>query len=155
MNKKIKVVGISLVSTMLMACGSNVAQLNLAQTIQTTTATVVSVEEMQEITASEIEVLYDISTSDYVQFSGKMSAIGTSADEIIIIEAKDSDTAKEIYEKAQQRLSDKLRQAEGYLPEAYAVIEKGVVRIDGNFVSLFVTENVETVVSTYEEELAK
>lgn len=142
-----------LVGSMLVGCGSSVADLNLADTVAVTTTNVSTVDSMQEITAAEVESLYGVSPTDYVQFSGKVSGMGTSADEIVIIEAIDASTAAKILEGAEARLEDKLRQAEGYLPEEYAIIEKGVVRKDGNYVALFVTADVDTVVSAYEAEL--
>lgn len=142
-----------LVGTMMVGCGTSVAELNLVDTVATSTSNVTSVDGMQEITASEVQSLYGVSATDYVQFSGKVSGMGTSADEIVIIEAVDAATANQILEGAEARLEDKLRQAEGYLPEEYAVIENGVVRKDGNYVALFVTADIESVVAAYEAEL--
>lgn len=71
----------------------------------------------------------------------------------VIIEAVDANAAQSLYEAAQARLEDKLRQAQGYLPEEYAVIENGVVRKDGNYVALFVTEDIDAVVASYESQL--
>lgn len=144
---------VGLVGSMMIGCASSVAELNLADTIAVTTKNVTTVDGMQEITATEVQSLYGVKATDYVQFSGKVSGVGTSADEIIIIEAVDAATATKILEGAQARLEDKLRQAEGYLPEEYAVIEQGVVRKDGNYVALFVTRDVEEVVAAYEVEL--
>lgn len=142
-----------LVGGMLVGCGSSVSELNLANTVAVATTKVTSVDGMQEITALEIQSLYGISATDYVQFSGKVSGIGTSADEIVIIEAVDAQTANKILEGAKARLDDKLRQAQGYLAEEYAIIKNGVVRKDGNYVALFVTANIDTVVMAYEAEL--
>lgn len=142
-----------LVGSMLVGCGSSVADLNLAKTVEVTTKNVTAAETMQEITATEVQSLYGVSATEYVQFSGKISGMGTSADEIVIIEAVDAATAAKILEGAESRMEDKLRQAEGYLPEEYAVIEQGVVRKDGNYVALFVTKEVEAVVAAYEAEL--
>lgn len=153
-NKTLRILAVTgLVGSMLMGCASSVAELNLAETIAVTTTSVSAVDGMQEITATEVQSLYGISATDYVQFSGKLSGVGTSADEIVIIEAVDAATAAKILEGAETRLEDKLRQAEGYLPEEYAIIEQGVVRKDGNYVALFVTADVAEVVAAYEAEL--
>ncbi len=142
-----------LVGSMLVGCGTSIVELNLADTVAVTTTNVATIDGMQEITAAEIQSLYGISATDYVQFSGKVSGVGTSADEIVIIEAIDASTAAKILEGAEARLEDKLRQAEGYLPEEYAIIEQGVVRKDGNYVALIVTADVDTVIAAYETEL--
>lgn len=110
-------------------------------------------EDMRSITSQELEIYYGISPEDYVQFAGYISGIGTSAEELVIIEASAETTAIALEECANQRLADKLRQAEGYLPEEYAVIEEGVIRRDGNYVALFVSKEVDTVISFYEKQL--
>lgn len=139
----------------LVACGASikVGDINLGELTAHIVENQEITEELRGITAQELETYYDLSSGDYVQFSGLISGIGTSAQEIIFIEAKDANIASMILEKAELRLEEKLRQAEGYLPEEYALIEKGIVRKDGNYVALFVAPDVEAVELSYEEQI--
>lgn len=156
MRKPIKILAISVMGVgLLMGCGSSVVQLNLTDTVATASAEVSNITTMNRISANELASYYNVSPTEYIQFSGLLPGIGTSADEIVIIEAVDSQTATIVYEAAQARLADKLRQAEGYLPEEYAIIEQGIVRKDGNYVALFVTPDVDAVVAAYERQLTQ
>lgn len=151
-----KLAGMFLIITISMSgCGvtDTVANLNLTDITTLATKEIDLTEDMRPITSQELEAYYGISAEDYVQFSGYISGVGTSADELVIIEASEQVTAIELQEYAQNRLEDKLRQAEGYLPEEYAVIEEGVVRRDGNYVALFVTKDIDTIISFYEKQL--
>lgn len=155
-NKILKTLAMTgLIGSVMVGCGSSVAELTLSNTVEVATATIEDIDAMQEITAPDLEAYYGITAVQYVQFSGKVSGIGTSAAEIVIIEAVDSATASDIEEKAKTRLEDKLRQAEGYLPEEYDIVKQGVVRKDGNYVALFVTGNMDEVIAAYETELAQ
>ena len=64
---------------------------------------------------------------------------GTFPDEILMIEAVDSDAAKRIEEQLQSRLEQVMAQSKNYDAENYALLQKCAVKKTGNYVTLFIS----------------
>ena len=64
---------------------------------------------------------------------------GTFPDEVLMIEAPDSDAAKRVEEKLQSRLSQVMTQSKNYDAENYALLQKCAVKKSGNYVTLFIS----------------
>lgn len=107
-------------------------------------------EGMEDITAKDLERLYNITSSEYSQFVGKFSNIGILGDEIVIIEGSSVDNVKEIKSKMEQRYQSKLNEMDGYIPEEYDKIEKGKVVEKGNYVAILVSESQEKLEELFE-----
>lgn len=100
-------------------------------------------EGMMELTENDLMSYYGIVKDDVVKSVIKIDSSGIKADEIVMIEAKDLDTVKIIEEKLNQRLKQKANEARNYLPDEYAIIIDCQVKTYVNYVTLFVSGQVD------------
>jgi len=107
--------------------------------------------QMMNVGQDDIENLYGINPSDMKQYVMKISVEGTLADEVILIEVKDSSKAQEIEQKLQTRLDNKAEEAMGYSPEQYDIIMKCHVDTKGNYISMIVSPEAPKLIEIYEE----
>lgn len=99
-------------------------------------------EGMMKIGNKHLSNLYAIEVDDLQSFSGLMKTDGITADEIIVIEAKDQKDAEGLQKKLQARLKAKAAEAKDYLPEQYKVIEEAVILVKEKYLALIVAPNV-------------
>ena len=78
-----------------------------------------------------------------------MDSSGIKCEEVVLIEAVDSDAAKTVKEQLDKRMEAKLAQNKDYLPEQYAIIQKCSVEQDGNYVSMIVGAEHEKLTEIY------
>lgn len=98
-------------------------------------------DDMLEIGESELTSLYGIDISQVKQYAGSITMVSTSSDEIIMLEATDSDAAAAIKEKVDSRYEAKLNEMRDYLPEEFDKISDCSVYSSGNFVAMFISDN--------------
>lgn len=115
----------------------------------------VSMPEMLEMTAEETEGYLGVVQEDYTGCLHATAVNALLADELVIIAARDSESADRIKQQLQTRLDYKARSAENYLPENLPVIESAVIRQDGLTVSLIVSGSVEEIQAVYAALLSK
>ncbi|MBQ8135803.1 MAG: DUF4358 domain-containing protein, partial [Clostridia bacterium] len=94
---------------------------------------------MIPMTADELYDLTGIAPEDYADASCHEAADGLIADEVLLFTAADSEAAKRIEDALRARLDSKAAEAEGYSPEQYAVIKKGLVLRNGLELCLIVS----------------
>lgn len=136
----------------MVGCSAEI-EMNLPQTMRVISSVVDFESDMTEITSSDLETLYSITNSDYVQFAGSISLVGTSTDEVILIEAKDSASKEKIKENLEARLQSKIKSAEGYLPKEVEKLASAQVRVDGNYIALLATDDMDTLINVYQGEM--
>ena len=132
------------------SCSQNTKEINLNDTYTKIESTGI-LPQMTNVGQDDIENLYGINPSDMKQYVMKISVEGTLADEVILIEVKDSAKVKEIEGKLQTRLDNKAEEALGYSPEQYAIIMKCHVDTRGNYVSMIVSPESPKLIEIYEE----
>ena len=132
------------------SCGQNAKEVNLNDIYNEMESTEV-LPQMMNVGQDDIENLYGIDPADMKQYVMKISVEGTLADEIILIEVKDSSKVAEIKDKLQIRLDNKAEEAKGYSPEQYAIIMKCHVDTKGNYVSMIVSPEAPKLIEIYEE----
>ncbi|MFZ7103438.1 MAG: DUF4358 domain-containing protein [Peptococcaceae bacterium] len=151
MKKKIMVFTVLMAMLFLFtACGQKNVQANLLDTLATMEEKLTLPDGLQDITASDLERLYGISSEQYVQFAGKISTVGILGDEIVMIEAGDEDAAASVKEKMEARYQSRLNEMDGYLPDEYFKISNGGVYQKGNYVALLVNEEQDALVEIFE-----
>ena len=101
-------------------------------------------------TEDDLMTIYGIEAADVKQFAGMYSGTGINADEIMMVEAVDSDAAGRVKEKLEKRYQDKENETVQYLPDQYDIVQKGEVRVNGNYVSLLVAQDADKLFSIYE-----
>ena len=108
-------------------------------------------EGMMIIGKKHLTNLYAIDEDEVTAFIGVMKTDGISADEIIIIEAKDAKSAEDLEKKLRTRLDAKATEAKDYLPEEYKVIEEAEILRKDKFLTLIVATNAEELADIFKE----
>ncbi|WP_018211142.1 DUF4358 domain-containing protein [Desulfitobacterium hafniense] len=121
------------------------AEADLAQIVGDIEAQQLLPEGMEDLNAADLEKLYNIKSSEYSQFAGKINNVGILGDEVVLVEAADKAAVETIKGKMEQRYQSKLNQMDGYIPEEYEKIKNGNVLVEGNYVALLVAENQDKV----------
>ena len=126
----------------LAACGGGTKQADLSK-VMADMKTKITNKEMMDLSAEDLMPNYGIDSADVKQFAAYVDSTGIKGDEIIFLEGKDSDAAKQIKEKLDARYKQKETEMKDYLPEEYAVLKKCGVNQNGNYVSMIVSPQYE------------
>ena len=78
-------------------------------------------------------------------YAGGIDSSGVTMTEIVLIRAKDENSAAEIGEKLNKRLQSKLNQNRNYNPEQAEIIEKCKVETDGLYVTLVISQDADKI----------
>ena len=105
--------------------------------------------DMMDLAKEDLTTNYDIAADDIKQFAAYVDTTGIKADEIVLVEAVDGEAAKRIKDCLDTRYQQKEVENKDYLPEQYAIIEKCNVTMDGNYVSMIVSPDAETLTEIY------
>ncbi|MCI8497471.1 MAG: DUF4358 domain-containing protein [Clostridiales bacterium] len=133
----------------LAGCGGGAKTADLSAAMKSIESAV-TFGDMMDLTQEDLQAYYGIDAKDVKQFAVKISPTGINCDEVALIEGVDEAASKRIEEKLQAHYQNQCNSFQDYLPEQYAILEKCSVKRDGNFVSLIVSENAETIQKTYE-----
>ena len=99
-----------------------------------------------------VEMYYGI-TSDLVDdYSIYLSEDNLNCNEVAVVVAKEG-KEDEVREKMEARLKSQQNSFQDYLPEQYAIAEKGVVKQKGRFFLLAVGEGVDDMASTFDSKV--
>lgn len=127
-------------------CGGNTAEVDLTGVMTTIDTTYPN--EMQDITTTDdLNKYYSIDSADVKSFAAEYSKSGV--EEVILIEATDTDAAKRVEEKLQARYNSKKQQGASYSAEDLQVINNCSVKTNGNFVSMIVSANASGMEEIY------
>lgn len=106
--------------------------------------------DMMDVTDNMLMSTYGIEADDVKSYAGIVDASGIRAAEVMLVEAKDADSAEKVRAALQTRLDNRRAQMKDYLPEVYATLEKSKVSVSGNYVALICDENQDKILSLYE-----
>ena len=112
--------------------------------------------DLPEMVDLPLDWFYDYYGIDPEQFSDAIAYSCVSVmlpDEIVIVEAINSDEAEDILAKLTTRLAMKENAAMNYFTETVASIKNGVIRQDSLTVSLLVSSDIEAILKVYDEKL--
>lgn len=129
-------------------CSSQAKDVDLKNVMQTINSEY-KIDSTTEIAdKSRLKTLYQIDEADVESFAAEIDEQGMN--EIILVKAVDADAAKRVSDKLQIRLNSKRSLAASYDAETLDLIKKCEVATNDNvYVRLIVTEDVESVVETY------
>ena len=91
-----------------------------------------------------------ISAEDCTQVVAAICADGLRADEVWLIEAKDTAALEKLTNLANTRLAAKMDETISYNPEQYLVCEQGVVLTEGLYLAFLVSPDVDTFKASFE-----
>lgn len=107
---------------------------------------------LPDMVAMDAEMMLNfcgIDTADCAQAVVYVSSDGLLADEIWLIEAKDADALKRLETLAKNRLERKGEESITYSPEQYKVVQNAQLLLNGNYLALIVSPDVDTLVKDY------
>ena len=135
--------------------GGSAKEVDLQKVMTEITASVtLPTNDMMTLTdVSKLMDYYGISADDVESFAVQMNSSGVEQDEIVMIKGKDSAAAERIREALQRRLDSKANQMKNYLPEQYDIIEDCEVDVEGNYVTLFISEFDDEMDNIFESHL--
>ncbi len=96
-----------------------------------------------------------INVEDCEQYQVAICAEGMRADEVWLIEAKDQAALENLRQLAQTRIEAKLGETVSYAPDQYLVVEKAQILENGLYIGLFISPEVDALVSGFEAAFQK
>ncbi len=96
-------------------------------------------DEMSELEDDMFDVVFQ--TVDLQMVTAKAAYVGSgaSAEQIVVVEAKDEASASQIKEALSQKLKDDISQNEDYLPQEISKLKNPVLVVNGKYVILCVS----------------
>lgn len=107
------------------------------------------IQDGMELNESDMLNFYGIQAEDMEAFAADLAADGITANEIVLVKAKDEDSAKNVETKLQSRLDARRNELNGYLPDQYEIVEKSEVKRDGVYVRLIISPQQDQLVELY------
>ncbi len=93
---------------------------------------------------------FGIDAADCTQVVTAICADGLRADEVWLIEAKDAAALEKLKGLAESRMAAKADETISYVPDQYAIVEKGVVLTSGSYLALLVSPEVDALQAAFE-----
>lgn len=109
------------------------------------------VTDMVEFKSADDLSRYGIKAEDVEEYAGGINKSGVNQEEIVLIKATDPDAASRVETSLNNRLESKKNETKNYNPEQYAIMEDCTVDVDGNYVSLIISENAEAMKADYKK----
>ena len=91
-----------------------------------------------------------ISVEDCAQYKVAICAEGMRADEVWLIEAKDDAALETLKALAETRIEAKLEETVTYAPDQYVVVEKAQILVNGRYLALFISPDVDALKAGFE-----
>lgn len=114
----------------------------------------VTLPDMVELTSADrLDRNYGITEEMVDEFAGGIDSSGVTMTEIVLIKAKDSDSAEKVAERLNTRLTAKLDQNRNYNPEQAAIIEKCEVQTKGLYVTLIISDEADKITAIVDKHL--
>lgn len=95
-----------------------------------------------------------ISVGDCAQYQVAICAEGMRADEVWLIEAKDDAALENLRQLAQTRIEAKLDETISYVPDQYVIVEKAELLVNGRYLALLISPDVDAMKASFEAAFA-
>lgn len=147
--KKIIIVGMIFGVVFLSACGKKELQASVKE-IYEAIENQVTIEPMYESDAEDIFNYYGIEDSLAKEFVFYEAQDGLKVETIAMFQANGEEAIVEIEDGLKNVLEQKKNKMDNYIPEEYAIAEKGVVKTQDDLVYLVISENKDEIINTIE-----
>ncbi len=138
-----RLIAVMLLVLVLAGCGSAVKEVNLEQLY--TDLESVGMPAMVKLQSSMMLDFYGIQEADVKQAIVTVCSDGLRADEVWLLEAVDSDAAARLKGLAENRLKQKDAESVTYSPEQNAIVKKALLLVEGNYVIMITSPDVEAM----------
>lgn len=108
------------------------------------------IDEPLTLAQGDMLDFYGIQADDMEDFAATLCSNGISAQEIVLVKAKDGDSAKRVEEKLQNRLDNRKSELKDYLPDQYDIVSQCQVKRDGVYVRLIISPEEEALAEIYQ-----
>jgi hypothetical protein len=133
---------------LLAGCGSTEKTIDAAALAETLTTDISYDDELELVDDDDVSMYIDLPDGvESVMYMGS----GSTAEEVAVFTAADSDTAAETLESVQSYLDDQADSFEDYLPEEAKRVGNAVLEQKGNYVILCVSGESDTAKDLIEE----
>lgn len=138
-----RLIAVMLLVLVLAGCGSAVKEVNLEQLY--TDLESVGMPAMVKLQSSMMLDFYGIQEADVKQAIVTVCSDGLRADEVWLLEAVDADAAARLKGLAENRLKQKDAESVTYSPEQNAIVKKALLLVEGNYVIMITSPDVEAM----------
>lgn len=148
-----KIVAVLLLVALLTGCGASAKEVNMEQLY--TAIQSVGMPEMVSLKADMMLDFYGIKAEDVKQAVVTVCSDGLRADEVWLLEAVSADAAAKLKGLAENRLKQKDAESVTYSPEQNAIVKKAFLTVEGNYVIMIVSPDVEAMTAKVNEAFGK
>lgn len=101
-------------------------------------------DQLEKIDSEMTMQDYNFSTDEIEQLVSYQGS-GATSEEIVILQVKEKSNINSVKEKINTRLSERREAFESYLPTEVGKIDNSILRVEGNYIILCVTNDANTV----------
>lgn len=112
---------------------------------------VVDLSTLKEGNYARLKRSYGIAREDIEEFVLYRAPSNIKADEILLIKVKQPEAVSKVKEQVEQRVAKQAASFKDYLPEEYYLIEKRVVKVQGSYILLVISQDAEQIAQAFEE----
>lgn len=131
------------------ACGAKETTIDIAKAKEQIVSDL-QIENPADMEPDDLLSYYGIAAEDVEQSACFLTMAGAFPDEVIMIQAVDTDAAARVQEKLEARLETVKATSKNYDAESYQVAQTCKVQVDGRYVALFVSANHEKMEEIYD-----
>ena len=148
-----RIIAVLLLVTLLAGCGSPAKNVNMEELYASLKT--VGMPEMVSLKADMMLDFYGIMAEDVKQAVVAVCSDGLRADEVWLLEAVSADAAAKLKGLAENRLKQKDAESVTYSPEQNAIVKKAYLTVEGNYVIMIVSPDVDAMTAKVNEAFGK
>lgn len=111
----------------------------------------VDISNMVESDSDKLEKLYDIDIDKVENFKLYTAKTNIEANELLILKVKNEEDIGDIKEDINDRIESQTNSFKDYLPDEYFLIEKHVLKSNGNYIIFIICEEAEKIESLFDK----
>lgn len=97
-------------------------------------------DQLEKVDSEMIMEAYNFS-SDEIEKLASYQGSGASSEEIVILQVKDKSKLNSVKDKINKRLEERKEAFENYLPKEVGKIENNILRVEGNYIILCISND--------------
>ena len=98
-------------------------------------------DELNQLENSQFGTIYEEVDASLVKKSCVYIGSGATAEQVVVVEAKDAESAKKVKDQLKEKLEEDRKENEGYLPKEIAKIDQAVLEVKGEYAILVVSKD--------------
>lgn len=100
---------------------------------------------------AKLEKLYDIDIEEIEECKLYTAKTNIEANELLLLKVKDGEDVEDIKEEINERIESQANSFKDYLPDEYYLIEKHVLKSNGNYIIFVISEEAEKIENIFDE----